>query len=181
MPNWIYKKMSDEALMKAYARGRSGAFDCLYLRHKDKLFSFVRRQCGNHAIAEELAHDAWMAVIRQHGSYQPTAKFVTWLYRIAHNRLVDHWRKFGSSANVITEELTDQHSCKSSVTKDIQLTEIFDVLSELPASQLTTMLLKIEGFSRDEISEITSVKPETVKSRLRYAKDSLRELMEVKA
>ncbi len=181
MPRWLYKNLSDENLMRAYAGGRARAFDCLYERHRTRLFSFIRRQCGSDAIAEELVQDAWLAVIRQAKNYSPQAKFTTWLFRIAQNRLIDHWRKFGATANVVTEELTDRLAGSCRTSSDAELEDLFAVLQDLPPEQLTTMLLKIEGFSRQEIAEITSCKQETVKSRLRYAKNHLKEALEVSA
>ena len=181
MSHWLYQKLSDENLMRAFASGRSRAFDTLYARHRVPLFNFLRRQCGSEAVAEELAQDAWMAVIRGSSNYSPKAKFTTWLYRIAHNRLVDYWRKFGPTANVVTEELTDIYASKDRSSQDASLHELLAQLAELPQEQLTTLLLSIQGFSREEISEITAAKPETVKSRLRYAKARLKSLVEVES
>ena len=102
--------MQDDALMNVYANGDARAFEELYRRHKDGVFSFLRRQYDSFEVCEELAHDTWMAVIKQALAYQSnslSAQFKTWLYRIAHNRLVDHWRKYGGDANVLFEELSD--------------------------------------------------------------------------
>lgn len=181
MPRWIYKKLSDENLVKVYAKGRVGAFECLYARHKDRLYSFIHRQCSNSALAEDIAQDVWLAVIRNAKSYQPTAKFVTWLFRIAHNRLIDHWRKFGATANVVTQELPDNLASGEPTADHLETLELINLLSDLPEKQLATLLLNIEGFSRDEIAEITCANPETVKSRLRYARNTLRENLELQS
>jgi len=95
MRKWAYKFASDSALMSAYAKGHNHAFEYLYSRHKKRLFNFLQRQCDNRAVCQELTHDTWLAVINRADSYQPTANFTTWLFRIAHNRLIDHWRKNG--------------------------------------------------------------------------------------
>lgn len=175
---WILNKCSDERLLQLYARGSSRAFELLYQRHKTRLFSFLMRQCSNTGVAEELAQDTWMAVIRQAENYSPKAKFVTWLFRIAHNRLVDHWRKYGARANVVTEELSealaDNHRCEDRA----ELAELVTQLETLPPAQLTALLLKVEGFSREEIAHITHSKAETVKSRIRYAREQLRDALE---
>ena len=81
--------------MLAYAAGDAAAFDALYARHKGGVYRYLVRHCGNAGIADELFQDVWMNVIRVRASYEPTAKFTTWLYRIAHNRLIDHWRASG--------------------------------------------------------------------------------------
>jgi len=169
--------MSDEALLSRYTKGQIGAFDCLYARHKRGVFNFLRRQCHNHAVAEELTHDTWLAVINQAGRYTAQAKFKTWLYRIANNRLVDYWRKYGSSAKVLFEELSD-HPSEESLTQGIEIEELRASLKVLSPEQTEALLLKIEGFSHAEIADITNAKPETVKSRLRYATRHLRVAME---
>src|SRR5258708_29343719 len=86
---------SDEQLMLAYAGGDAGAFEALYARHKGALFRFVLRSVKARGEAEELFQEIWMRAIEARGRYAPQAKFSTWLYTIAHNRLVDHWRAKG--------------------------------------------------------------------------------------
>lgn len=181
---WALKLVRDEALMKAYALGNSLAFDELYRRHKRGLFVFLRRQCSNVTICEDLAHDAWVAVIKQASSYKENAQFKTWLFRIAHNRLVDHWRKHGSGANVLFEELSDSISNsiganQAGVDSHIPVAELLSCIESLSAEQSEAILLKIEGFSYAQIAEITNTKHETVKSRLRYAAKHLRVSMEI--
>ena len=83
---------SDETLMLAYAAGDAAAFDQIHARHKGGVYRYLLRHCGRAASADELFQDVWMSVVRARATYAPTAKFTTWLYRIARNRLVDHWR-----------------------------------------------------------------------------------------
>lgn len=182
MRRWIYKGMSDEALIALYAKGQADAFECLYLRNKKKVFSFLRRQCNNSAIAEELAHDTWLAIINQASHYKKQAKFTTWVFKIAHNRLVDYWRKHGSATRSLVEEIKEQHATSIDTTSEgLEIDNLLNKLEGLPDDQLAALLLKIEGFSHTEIAEITCTKKETVKSRLRYATNSLRASMEVQA
>lgn len=172
---WALKLMRDEALMVAYAAGNAQAFEELYRRYKRGLFVFLRRQCTNVAVCEELAHDSWMAIIKQASHYKENAQFKTWLFRIAHNRLVDHWRKHGSSAKVLFEELSDSLMVDQvAVDSHMRMTELLSSLESLSAEQTEAVLLKIEGFSHVEIADITNTKQETVKSRLRYATKHLR-------
>lgn len=193
--------------MQQYSSGHSQAFELLYTRHRKGLFAFIRRQCNNHAVAEELAHDAWLAVVNRAGSDQQgegsntsIGVFKAWLYRTAHNRLVDHWRKHGRSAPAVFEEIR-QHDAgcnpdntgegrvnefgesinviSDSSTHGLELDALVKHLETLSSEQLMTLLLKVEGFSHREIAEITSAKQETVKSRLRYATQHLRVAMQV--
>src|SRR5688572_28947603 len=83
----------DEELMLAYRDGAAGAFDELYRRHRAPLYRYLLRQCRDAAAAEELFQDVWMNVIRARSSYAVTARFTTYLYRLAHNRLIDHYRR----------------------------------------------------------------------------------------
>ena len=181
MRKWQYNFLSNEALMRKYSQGHADAFECLYLRNKTQLLNFIKRQCHNTSIAEELVHDTWMAVITQASSYQEKAKFTTWLFRIAHNRLIDHWRKHGNSAAILIDEIGQQLLSKSHEVSDpvIEVEDISRQLSSLSVEQMEVVLLRIEGFSHLEIAEITNSKPETVKSRLRYATKRLRTSMEL--
>lgn len=180
MLKWKYKSLKDERLMSKYARGDVEAFECLYARHKSALYLFFIRQCNNTAIAEELAHDSWLAVITSASNYRPKAQFKTWLYRIAHNRLVDHYRKNGASAELLLNEIRHHtNEYEEPVLRAQELRELISGLEILPAEQLEALLLKIEGFSYLEIAEITHSKKETVKSRLRYASKQLRLAAEV--
>lgn len=180
MRRWTLKLMNDNALLASYGRGNALAFEVLYQRHKTALFVFLNRQCGNREISEELSHDAWMAVISQATSFQPQAAFKTWLFRIAHNRLVDHWRRHGTNAKVLFEELNDVHAAQhSSVSEARELNDILSNIEKLSGEQTEALLLKIEGFSHAEIADITDSKTETVKSRLRYATQHLRVQVEL--
>src|SRR5207249_10357715 len=88
-------EVPDEQLMLAYRDGNAAAFETLYLRHRGRLFRFVLRSVKSRATAEELFQEIWMRVIEARARYAPQARFTTWLYTIAHNHLVDHWRKRG--------------------------------------------------------------------------------------
>src|SRR5215212_11337835 len=94
----------DEQLMLAYAGGDAAAFEALYARHKGPLYRFVVRSVKARGEAEELFQDVWMRAIEARERYAPQAKFTTWLYTIAHNRLVDHWRARGLTMVSMDEE-----------------------------------------------------------------------------
>src|SRR5690606_11884082 len=81
----------DEALMLAYAGGDVAAFEQLYARHRLRLYRYLLGQLRDGALADELFQDVWQKVIAARAGWTPDASFATWLYRIAHNRLADHW------------------------------------------------------------------------------------------
>src|ERR1700678_3743140 len=80
---------TDENLMVRFRRGEAAAFDFLYRRHESRVFRFLQRNVRNEAAANDLMQEVWFAVVRGAANYQPTAKFTTWLFTIAHNRTVD--------------------------------------------------------------------------------------------
>ena len=90
----------DEELMSRYARGDVGAFESLYNRHKAPLYRYVRRQVNDPAAVDEIFQDIWTNLIRSRERYEARAKFATWLYRVAHNRVVDWYRARGRSQEV---------------------------------------------------------------------------------
>ncbi len=170
--------------MQCYQRGDSSAFEVLYRRHKGPLFNYLYNSCQNQALVEDLAHDVWLSIIRRIEIYQPNAAFRTYLYRIAWHKLVDHWRKNTNEngGSEFDEEIHSERDVQSqSHESSLRVDEILSAIHRLPIEQRTAFLLKEEGFSQQEIAEITETKPETVKSRLRYAQKTLRRFMEVMA
>ncbi len=83
---------TDETLMLAYAGGDAEAFTELYSRHRARLFHYLLGQLRDRPLAEELFQDVWQKMIQARAGWKPDAAFTTWLFRIAHNRLNDHWR-----------------------------------------------------------------------------------------
>jgi RNA polymerase sigma-70 factor (ECF subfamily) len=177
---------SDEELMLAYAAGDAAAFDTLYARHKGGVYRYLARQCRQSGIADELFQDVWMNLIRARASYAPTAKFTTWLYRLAHNRMVDHFRASGHLTLVSSDDEAHEEAVMalpaaraSEPEPRAQNRELGERLraavSALPPAQREAFLLQQEGeMSLAEIATVTGVGMETVKSRLRYALSKLR-------
>jgi RNA polymerase sigma factor (sigma-70 family) len=167
----------DEELMLAYRDGDAGAFETLYTRHRGALFRFVLRGASDRGLAEELYQDIWMRVIEARGRYTPQAKFTTWLYTIAHNRLVDHWRRKGLSIVPLEEEdLPGGAPDPARTLQGRQALERFAAALEgLPLAQREAFLLHEEaGLSLAEIAAATGTNEEAAKSRLRYAMAKLK-------
>jgi RNA polymerase sigma-70 factor (ECF subfamily) len=172
---------TDEDLMLAYGAGDAAAFEALYSRHRGPLFRFLLRQLREHALAEELYQDVWQRVITARERYRPEAKFSTWLYQIAHNRLTDHWRAQAHRPAAPEDAMDRAEREPDPQTPERQLSAFEErrrlqlALEELPADQREAVLLRLEQeLSLEEIGKITGVGRETVKSRLRYALDKLR-------
>jgi RNA polymerase sigma-70 factor (ECF subfamily) len=174
----------DEDLMLAYARGSIEAFDTLYRRHKGPLYRYLARQCRDAAIAEELFQDIWANLVRARTTYTVSARFTTWLYRLAHNRLVDHYRRrepasltsFDDESAAIPEPASPAHEQpEAAYDSKARAARLLELLRELPEAQRETFVLQHEsGMSIEEIAEATGVNRETAKSRLRYAMSKLR-------
>ncbi len=174
--------------MLLYRDGEAGAFDTLYARHKGGLYRYLARQCRDAAAAEELFQDVWMNLIRARAGYTVQAKFTTYLYRLAHNRLIDHYRKHSHVAMVSFEdedgevlaELPDDRELPADDTLDAkrQAGRLLELIAELPEAQREAFLLQQEGgMSVEDIAVATGVTRETAKSRLRYAMTRLRQGM----
>jgi RNA polymerase sigma-70 factor (ECF subfamily) len=175
---------ADEELMLAYAGGDAGAFEALYARHKGGLFRFVLRSVKSRGEAEELFQDVWTRVIEARARYAPQAKFTTWLYTIAHNRLVDHWRAKGLTLVSMDDEASAAPEPvappASEPERQVQARQTLDrlraALAALPLAQREAFLLHHEGgLGIAEIAAATGSAEEAAKSRLRYAMNKLRE------
>ncbi len=173
---------SDEQLMLAYQGGDAGAFETLYTRHRGALFRFMLRSIKERGTAEELFQEVWMRVIEARARYAPQARFTTWLYTIAHHRMVDHWRRRGLSLVSLDEDDPAFEPAASPVYEPQRQAEsrqelgrLLAALEALPEAQREAFLLHEEaGLSVAEIATATGSNEETAKSRLRYALAKLR-------
>jgi RNA polymerase sigma-70 factor (ECF subfamily) len=167
----------DEQLMLAYGQGDAGAFETLYRRHRGPLYRFVLRAIKQRSAAEELFQEVWIRVIESRSRYAPQARFTTWLYTIAHNLLVDHWRKKGLSLVSLDAEDVPLDSANPArqVEARESLARLLDILEKLPAAQREAFLMHQEaGLSVAEIAAATGSNEEAAKSRLRYAMAKLK-------
>jgi RNA polymerase sigma-70 factor, ECF subfamily len=181
---------TDEQLMLAYAAGDAAAFEKLYARHRGGLYRFVLRGIKERGIAEELFQEIWMRVIEARGRYAPQARFTTWLYTIAHNRMVDHWRKRGlvvvplergDPDDPAPSEFTAEAAREPQMLAETnqQLERLGRALEALPPAQCEVFLMREEGgLSLTEIAAATGSNEEAVKSRMRYAVAKLREALD---
>jgi RNA polymerase sigma-70 factor, ECF subfamily len=180
---------SDEALIERYARGDVQAFEALYQRHEMRVWRYLARNVRSRETADELLQEVWFAVARDAQRYRPSSRFTTWLFTIAHNRMIDVIRArrphisldtLGLESEPVIEQLTSDPGSgplASAVARD-QTTAILQAVGQLPAEQRNVFLMQVEGdLSVEEIAAITQSSFETTKSRLRYARTKLRELL----
>jgi RNA polymerase sigma-70 factor (ECF subfamily) len=180
---------ADEELMLRYRDGDAAAFDRLYERHRAGLYRFILRQCRHRAEADEVFQDVWMNLIGARGRYQPSAKFRTFLFQIARNRVIDLMRRsheggvlsideaHGASGVTLAEWLPAEAALEPQAIAERHAVsrELKAAIAALPFVQREALLLHEDGgLSLDEIAALTGAGRETVKSRLRYALGRLR-------
>jgi len=183
------EELSDEALMLEYAKGngrtKTRAFEVLYRRHKDSLYRFVRRQCRDPDITYDLVHEIWLNVIRASRRYEPQAKFTTYLFTVARNRMVDYYRAQAVRIPA-TQSEADETDLKDILDRGQDDPEmrahIRDLLERsleridcLPRAQKEAVLLYAEGLTTREIAEITQIPVDTARRRVRGGLARLRE------
>ena len=176
--------VSDSALMLRYADGETAAFETLYRRHNDALFRYLLRLCGSRAMAEDVYQEAWTRIIRARERYRPTAKFTTYLYRVAHNAFIDATRRNRrySGGPAPADLLYDGDSPEETAERTRLRQRLFSALADLPFEQRDAFLLHEEaGLSIDDIAHTTGVNRETAKSRLRYANVKLKKALAANA
>ena len=172
---------SDEQLMQQYARGDAHSFELLYARHKGALYRYFRRQINDESTANDLYQGVWEKIIKARRKYKNTTPFAAWMFRIAHNHLVDHYRRHKPVEAL--DDLQQNHkqpNDKQPGPADFlidrqQRGRLLSEIALLPEEQRSTLLLKIEaGLKMEQIAAVTGVNRETVKSRLRYAVNRLK-------
>ncbi len=163
--------------MLAYRSGDARAFETLYRRHRGALFRFILRSLKERAAAEELFQEAWMRVVEARERYEARARFTTWLYTIAHNLLVDHWRRKGLTLvdlDAAPEAQSADNPARQAEAREA-LRRLLQAIEALPPAQREAFLLHEEaGLSVAEIAAVTRSGEEAAKSRLRYAMAKLR-------
>ena len=169
----------DSALMLRYGGGDVQAFEMLYRRHKDAIYRYLLRLSGHRDSADDIFQDVWGKIIKARESYRPTAKFTTFLYRVAHNCFIDYVRrnKRHSTNTALEPELHSDpgESVEMATERRLARERLEIALGTLPEEQRDAFLLHEEGgLSVDQIATVTGCNRETAKSRLRYAVAKLR-------
>ncbi len=179
----------DSTLVSSYIKGDEVALEVLIKRHQQRLFSFIYSKVKNRDHTEDLFQDTFIKVIRtlKKGSYNEEGKFLPWVMRIAHNLVIDHFRK---SNRMSTHKNTDEFDIFS-VLGDPALnvekrmikaqihSDVKELINELPEEQKEVLVMRMySDMSFNEISENTGVSINTALGRMRYALINLRKLIE---
>ncbi|HEY6100754.1 MAG TPA: RNA polymerase sigma factor [Anaeromyxobacter sp.] len=173
---------SDERLMLRFRAGEAPAFEVLVRRHRTPVFSFLLRLTGDRARAEDLCQETFLKAVRAAAGWEPRARFQTWLYAIARNQAVDEARRQSfrradpldapAAAAAASEGPSPDRSAESALLRP----KLEAALAALPDEQREVFLLReYAGLRFHEIASVTGVPENTVKSRMRYALEALRE------
>ena len=181
--------ITDAELVRRYIAGDEGALSKLIYRHKQRIYSFIYSKVFDRDIAEDVFQDTFIKVIKtlKRGKYNEEGKFLPWVMRIAHNLVIDHFRKnnrmpkFDNSGDFnIFSVLSDASlNAEKRLIKDQVETDVRRLIEELPEDQKDVLVMRMyKDMSFKEISERTGVSINTALGRMRYALINLRKVIE---
>ena len=179
--------LADQVLVKRFLKGDNNSFELLLTRHKNRIFAFIMSKVKNRDLAEDIFQDTLIKVINslQKGKYNEEGKFLPWMMRIAHNLVIDYFRKESKMRKIrptsefdIFDVLDDgsknqeEVMIQSQVHSDLKL-----LIQQLPEDQMEVLKLRyFEDMSFKKISDLTGVSINTALGRMRYALINLRKL-----
>jgi RNA polymerase sigma-70 factor (ECF subfamily) len=185
------QNVSDYELVTRFVNGEGDAIDELIRRYKNKVYTYIYITVKNQHLAEDIFQDTFIKVIRslQDGKYLDNGRFLSWMMRIAHNLIIDHYRKekqLNTCSSTTVNELDLFNSPKYSdenveqmMINDQVLKDVRRLVDELPEDQKEIILLRHYGsLSFKEIADQTGVSINTALGRMRYAIINLRRLIE---
>jgi RNA polymerase sigma-70 factor (ECF subfamily) len=182
----VPQEESDEQLMRRFQAGDARAFEALVRRHRSALWNFLLRHVGNRARAEDLLQETFLRAVKASADWEERAKVTTWLFTIARNLTLDEMRRnVHRRADPLEGQDDQQGPIDRTATDDpppdvvaegaLLRPRLEAALAALPAEQREVFLLREQGgLGFREISEVTGVRENTVKSRMRYALEALR-------
>jgi len=186
------KSNSDYELIMRFLKGEQSCFEQLIHRHKNKVFAYISLYIRDLALAEDIFQDTFLKVIQsvKAGKYSDNGKFLSWVMRIAHNLIIDHFRRIKQMNTIsndnyesdlfnskrFAEDNVEDDMIKRQIQKDVR-----KMITHLPDDQKEVVILRhYAGLSFKEIADITGVSINTALGRMRYALINLRRLMEEK-
>lgn len=182
--------LSDEQLVRDFVAGNSGSIDVLIERHKAKIFSYIVMCVKQQELAEDIFQEAFIRVIKtlKEGRYNDSGKFSSWVMRIAHNLIIDYYRKQKNLAIISNDNYEyDLFNSTSFADKSVEeeivysqvLKEVSLLVNLLPENQREVVVMRhYRDLSFKEIAEETNVSINTALGRMRYAIMNLRRLAE---
>ncbi len=186
-------KLEDHDLVALYTRGNEQAFEVLLMRHKDKIYNYVFSKIRDHAIAQDVFQDAFMKIIRtlKKGSYNEEGKFLPWAMRIAHNLVIDHFRRSNKvkmisetssksdDFNIFSVLKLEDENVEDAITREELEVQMVELVKHLPKTQKEILEMRIfQGMSFKDIAEQEDISINTALGRMRYALINIRKMIE---
>jgi RNA polymerase sigma factor (sigma-70 family) len=183
------KMSTDYELIQRFIKGEQSCFEEIIRRHKNKVFAYISLYIRDQALVEDIFQDTFLKVIQsvKSGKYYDNGKFLSWVMRIAHNLIIDHFRRtkqMNTTSNddyesdifnsrKFAEANIEDTLIKKQIHQDVRM-----LIGQLPEDQKEVIILRhYAGLSFKEIAEITEVSINTALGRMRYALINLRKIM----
>jgi len=189
----LYSKKEDHVLINEYLSGNEKAFEALLMRHKDRVNRFISIKLKDADLTEDIFQETFIKIINtlKKGNYNEEGKFLPWALRIAHNLIIDHFRKanrvrfvsettYKDSDFNIFDVLSDQSlNVEQIIIKDELETQMVDLVNFLPKSQRDVLEMRIfQELSFQDIAEQEGISINTALGRMRYALMNMRKLID---
>ena len=180
------KKLSDDRLVSAFSDGNNQAFDILLERHKDRVFNYIYNMVKDRDLANDIFQESFVKAITtiKQGRYNADGKFGSWISRIAHNAVIDHFRQEKSQGTISTDEadydILNRRDLAEDTIEDLIIDksirdDIRTLIQQLPSEQRQVLIMRYyNNLSFKEIAEKTGVSINTALGRMRYAILNLR-------
>lgn len=180
--------VTDAVLVKEYTNGDEAALSILINRHQHRIYSFIYSKVFSKDIAEDIFQDTFIKVIRtlKKGSYNEEGKFLPWVMRIAHNLVIDHFRRnkrmpkfeHNGDFNIFTVLSDSGLNAENQLIREQIETDVQELIQQLPKDQLEVLVMRIyRDMSFKEIADKTGVSINTALGRMRYALINLRKVI----
>ncbi|MGQ9620847.1 MAG: sigma-70 family RNA polymerase sigma factor [Bacteroidales bacterium] len=186
------REASDYELLMRFIKGEQSCFEEIIYRHKNKVYAYISLYIRNQALAEDIFQDTFLKVIQsvKAGKYSDNGKFLSWVMRIAHNLIIDHFRRV-KQMNIMSNDdyESDLFNSKSLADKNVEENivrvqirkDVRKLISQLPGDQREVVILRhYTGLSFKEIADITGVSINTALGRMRYALINMRKMINEK-
>nr|WP_090245348.1 sigma-70 family RNA polymerase sigma factor [Lishizhenia tianjinensis] len=187
------QELTDQQLVALYLKGKEQAFETLLMRHKDKIYGFVYMKIRDHALSQDIFQDTFVKIVNtlRRGAYNEEGKFLPWAMRIAHNLVIDHFRK-ANKTRMISESssksdefnifsvlsLTDKN-VEEGLMKDELEQQMVGLIDHLPETQREIVEMRIfKDMSFKDIALEKDISINTALGRMRYAIINLRKMIE---
>jgi RNA polymerase sigma-70 factor (ECF subfamily) len=189
------RKLEDKELVSLYIQGNEVAFETLLMRHKDRIYNYINIKVRDGALAQDIFQDAFIKIVKtlKKGSYNEEGKFLPWAMRIAHNLVIDHFRR-SNKVKMISEtssknedfnifsviERKDEN-IEQTITREELEGQMVDLIDYLPESQRKILKMRIfQEMSFKDIAELEGISINTALGRMRYALINMRKMIEEK-